>query len=456
MNTNSIIHPIYGEVLTNSWLPVYAHRTIKETKEHEFIEFPCYEILFLVNKEPGCIIRNKNTEHILQCFNGYYALSNKETTNNYSKVHITLSSAFPQIPPLETVDHIDDDYTNNHICNLRWLSRSDNSRKGQKKSVIESKKNGGKNGKHVMMKQPNIHDKHNRNSSTTIGLFRNIDKCAQYIIDHVVQKDKKPLLKTVSSKIRRAIQIPEYKAYGFYFDSYEINIEHEDWKHHPKHTQYAFSTHGRSRNGHGYIAQQQNMRCGSRYKQMTIDNSKKYIHRLIWETFMGEIPDHLDVMHDDEAPSNEDHSYRNWLCDLTLGPRSENMKSFHANGHNNVCETNTTPTFVENIPQANILNQRKFLNNPLGNLMRNGIPGIQYIQAKGRPSKYVLSRRFSVTGKDISSSGDSKKTDEEKFLQIIKIYQENCKKECQQSHIMELNMDDFSNYITEDGAPSEG
>ena len=39
----------------------------------------------------------------------------------------------------------------------------------------------------------------------------------------------------------------------------------------------------------------------------------------------------MDIMHNDNAPLCEDGTYRNWLCDLSIGTRSENMKSFHNN-----------------------------------------------------------------------------------------------------------------------------
>ena len=441
----SIQHPLYGNVMMNTWLPVLAHRRIKKTKQHKITEFPLYEIMFIENGDPGFIIRNKKTKYPINCHRTLFYLSENGKQFTFSILHLALPSAFPNTSPLETIYHIDDNHTNNHICNLRWLSRSENSRKGQKKSVNESKKNGGKNGRYMIMKQPDPQDKNNRAKTTTIGLFRNVDKCAKFIIENVVQKDNKPVLKTVASKIRRAIKIPEYKAYGYYFDSYEIEVENEEWKHHPIYTHYEFSTHGRCRNCHGHIAQQSKTRCGSRYKQIAIKGRYKYIHRLIWETFMGEIPENLEVMHDDEAPSNEDNSYRNWLCDLTLGTHSQNMVSFHESKNKIICEQNNNDNlgFVENVPETTSMNNRTFPNNVLGDLMRNGVPGIQYIQAKGRSSKYVLSRRFSKSGKDISSSGSSKKSDEEKFLEILRIYQERCKEECQEKDIMKLDLGEF-------------
>ena len=439
----SIQHPLYGNVMMNAWLPVLAHRRIKKTKQHKITEFPLYEIMFIENGDPGFIIRNKKTKYPINCHRTLFYLSENGKQFTFSILHVALPSAFPNIPPLESINHIDDNCKNNHICNLRWLSLSENGRKAQKISVNESNKNGGRNGRYTIMKQPDPQDKNNRAKSTTIGLFRSVDKCAKFIIENVVQKDNKPVLKTVASKIRRAIKIPEYKAYGYYFDAYEIEVENEEWKYHPKYTENEFSSHGRARNRYGHIAQQN--KSGSRYKQICIHGKPKSIHRLIWETFMGEIPENLEVMHDDEAPSNEDNSYRNWLCDLTLGTHSQNMVSFHDSKNKIICEQNNNGNlgFVENVPETTSINNKTFPNNALGDLMRNGVPGIQYIQAKGRSRKYLLSRRFSKNGKDISSSGSSKKSDEEKILEILRIYQEQCKEECQKKDIMELDLGEF-------------
>lgn len=430
--------------MMNAWLPVMAHKTNNVTKEHEIIEFPLYEIMFVENGDPGFIIRNKKTKKIKMAVNDAFQMWDGKETTSYRNTHVALPSAFPNTPSLESINHIDDNRKNNHICNLRWLSLSENGRKAQKISVNESNKNGGRNGRYTIMKQPDPQDKNNREKSIAIGLFRSVDKCAKFIIENVVQKDNKPMLKTVASKIRRAIKIPEYKAYGYYFDAYEIQVENEEWKYHPKYTENEFSSRGRARNRHGHIAQQN--KSGSRYKQICIHGKPKSIHRLIWETFMGEIPENLEVMHDDEAPSNEDNSYRNWLCDLTLGTRSQNMVSFHESKNKIICKQNNN-CFVENVPETTSINNKTFPNNALGDLMRNGVPGIQYIQAKGRSSKYVLSRRFSKSGKDISSSGSSKKSDEEKFLEILRIYQEQCKEECQKKDIMELDLGKFEVFI---------
>jgi hypothetical protein len=453
MNT---IHP-YGKINYECWLPVYAHRTCKKNKTSLIYPQHNYEILFrekdinLENNEwipanPPFLIRNKTTKDIiLPTFESYKLCENGEAIN-YLQTHIAVASAFPDIPPLETIDHIDNDPTNNTITNLMWLDRTTNSRKGQIKSVENIKKNGGKNGRFILMKQPPQDNKNNREASITIGLFKNMDKCAQFIIDKIIQKNDKPQLKTVAAKISRAISIPEYKAYGFYFDDYEIKIDNEEWKFHPIYTKYAISTHGRCKNSHGIISYEDKCRNGQKYSRVSIEKTHKYIHRLVWETFIGEIPEGLDIMHDDSAPLYEDGSYRNWLIDLSLGTRSENMKSFH-NKNLVVVEriSNTKPK--EKIEEEKIYCVRSYLNNVLGDLMKNHPLGIQYIQAKNRGSKYLLSRRFSITNKDISTPEKKSITDEEKFILILEIYKNNCIIEKQDKKFMELDIDSLKQYI---------
>ncbi len=453
MNT---IHP-YGKINYECWLPVYAHRTCKKNNTSLIYPQSNYEILFrekdinLENNEwipanPPFLLRNKTTKDIiLPTFESYKLCENGEAIN-YLQTHIAVASAFPDIPPLETIDHIDNDPTNNSITNLMWLDRSTNSRKGQIKSVENINKNGGKNGRFILMKQPPQDNKNNREASITIGLFKNMDKCAQFIIDKIIQKDEKPQLKTVAAKISRAISIPQYKAYGFYFDDYEIKIDNEEWKFHPIYTKYAISTHGRCKNSHGIISYEDKCRNGQKYSRVSIEKTHKYIHRLVWETFIGEIPEGLDIMHDDSAPLYEDSSYRNWLIDLSLGTRSENMKSFH-NKNLVVVEriSNTKPK--EKIEEEKIYCVRTYPNNVLGDLMKNPPLGIQYIQAKNRGSKYLLSRRFSITNKDISTPEKKSITDEEKFILILEIYKKNCIIEKQDKKYMELDLDSLKQYI---------
>ncbi|MBA42430.1 MAG: hypothetical protein CMF62_00285 [Magnetococcales bacterium] len=79
--------------------------------------------------------------------------------------------------------------------------------------------------------------------------------------------------------------------------------------------------------------------------------------------------------------------------------------------------------------------------------MKENIPGVQYIKSKNRGSKYCLSRRFSKSGKDISSSSSKKLSDEEKFIQILEIYKKNIIDTKQEQKIMNLNIDKLKQYI---------
>ena len=447
---NSNIHPVYGTFEYNVWKPLYYHRRNKKTGIHEFNKNENYEIIFIDNKESPFIIRNKHTKYYINKCREKYTLAYGEQNTTYSETHIAVASAFPHILPKETIDHIDDDPTNNHITNLMWMDRSENSRKGQKKAVKNSNSTGGRRGKFILMRKPDIQDKKNREKSVIIGSFRSIEKTAQFIIKNVIQKDNKPQQKTISSKIRRAILRPELTAYGYYYDSFEIKIDSEEWKSHPQCPEYEVSTHGRFRNSHGIISYQKRIRNGAKYSLVGFGTSNKYIHKLVWETWVGEIPDGMDIMHDDNAPLCEDGTYRNWLCDLSIGIRSENMKSFHNHKiSNNGKQINEK--LSENIPDKSILAPtRKFPKNPLGDLMRNAPQGIQYQQPKNRGSKYVLSRLFSKEGKDISSTGKKKITDEEKFLEILKIYQEQCLENKQDESYMKVNIEEYKKYIPQD------
>ena len=315
------VHPKYGNFEYNIWKPLYFHKTNKKTGLHEFGTNPNYEILFINSKETPFVVRNKKREAPIKSHCGYYTLAKNGVNTTYSETHIAVASAFPHITPKETIDHINDDPTDNRITNLMWMERSENSKKGQKKSVKNSNANGGRHGKYVTMRKPDLTDKTNRDKSIPIGLFRNLNKCSQFILDNIIQKDKKPKLGTIAAKIRRAISAPHLKAYGYYYDGFEINIDEEEWKKHPCFPQYQVSTHGRFRNSHGIISQQKKMRNGSKYSYVSCNQKNEYIHILVWETWVGPIPEGMDIMHDDTSLLNEDGSYRNWLCDLSIGTR---------------------------------------------------------------------------------------------------------------------------------------
>ena len=89
---------------------------------------------------PPFLVRNKTTKNMILPTFEYYSLTDNGETIKYAQTHVAVASAFPDVPPLETIDHIDNDPTNNTITNLMWLDRSSNSRKGQITSIENAKK----------------------------------------------------------------------------------------------------------------------------------------------------------------------------------------------------------------------------------------------------------------------------------------------------------------------------
>lgn len=58
-------------------------------------------------------------------------------------VHRLVANAFIQNPQnLKTVNHIDEDKTNNNVSNLEWMSHGDNARYSHNKPVVQLDKNG--------------------------------------------------------------------------------------------------------------------------------------------------------------------------------------------------------------------------------------------------------------------------------------------------------------------------
>ena len=131
-HTECVEHSVYGSIELGIWMPVYSFDKVKRIA----IKSTLYEICFLNNTETPCLIRNKARNslvkyHFHDNHDGYVSLKHADKTLSYLLSHIMLASAFPTIPLLKTVDHIDDNPKNHYLLNLQWLSTADNSRKGQ-------------------------------------------------------------------------------------------------------------------------------------------------------------------------------------------------------------------------------------------------------------------------------------------------------------------------------------
>lgn len=386
-------HPIYGPFILDQWIPVlYPNRT-----------FGNYEVK--INAE-GFIVRNINTNRHLKPYNSMI------TIGKGNKCHIPkllLSSAFPHINSDETVDHIDNNPSNNSILNYQWMSLSENSKKSQEKSYVP------RNGQKVILK---------KKSGEVLGSFKNINLAAVFI----KESHKKDIsLKSLESKISRAIKNPHFSVYGYQFSLFNNDCRDEIWK--PviiegNPTIYLASNYGKIKNIHDQYSSQTIVRENPKYKQVSINYKSYYVHRIVWSAFYGNIPMDKEVLHNDMIGILPDGSYRNYLEDLTLGTRSENMISYHQQKDKLLKIVQPIHTqFVEKTPSIDQLVLPPEPTTPFERLMAKPPTYIQYIKPTDkRGSKYVISRLCPGATTDISSSSSKKISDTDKFIQIITLY----------------------------------
>lgn len=332
---NDIIHNDYGIIKSNTWMPLHY-----KNDNDEIIKTDNYLIKFYDDIEHPFDIINIQKDEVIRTFNAMITFSHNDIQKKML-THVLLSSAFPKEVPNETVDHINDNPDDNRISNLRWLSQTDNSKKGQKKSAESKIKNGGAKGRKVIMC-----------NSEMIELkdFINIRVAAEYLIDN--DNRITGTVKTVETKIRRAIK-DNIRAYDYYWtEPDEKQIEGEIWKDIPDFyniekyngNTYQISSFGRVRSKHKLLLNPVQNRDNPKYTTVSLaidkNNAKRYyIHRLVWETFNGQIPEGFEVLHNDHAPLLENGSYRNWLVDLSLGTRKQNMQDYYDAKHSKLKST---------------------------------------------------------------------------------------------------------------------
>ena len=109
------MHPVYGAYVS-AW--------------HAIPAFPRYEV------NEYCEVRNKSTGKLLRPrqHSCQVALASEHHRKpcNRRIYHLALLAFFPHVPPLATVDHIDENHHNHHITNLQWSSVHDNAIKSNR------------------------------------------------------------------------------------------------------------------------------------------------------------------------------------------------------------------------------------------------------------------------------------------------------------------------------------
>jgi hypothetical protein len=309
-------HPIYGNVSVGVWIPIY-----KPVK---------YDYPVLSNTKAQLMLRNDSDVPILiKKANGdVYAPST--TIGNVSYLlQQTLASAFPNVKTHETVDHMDNIWTNNVITNLQWLSRSENSSRS-----YEARKS-------VMLGRPVgvVNPITGEDMETAFPTIAEAARAVRYSLQQ--QNNEDIDVETAEGKIRRSLDEPGLCAYGYKWREYnEVreNLEGEEWK-----TvditlpdcdytlSYTVSNKGRVRSfcnvpHFGYKSrysphrslQRQYIDLQGEYKSHTITFGK-----LIYRAFNGEIPNGYVITINKQAPKLKNGTFRYYPADLIAVSRTD-------------------------------------------------------------------------------------------------------------------------------------
>jgi len=345
------IHPDYGPFMYNK---EYVVRTY-DKKSDSYEIFDDYRLV-CSDTNDGIRIFNKNrkSQISLVVSHGCVTLSQSKDPRSFAIQNIILMSIFTNIDPVDevartalatdrnktpSVDHIDEDHTNDRPSNLRWMSRSENSRLGQKKSTKRVIEKGGIDGKALVLafkESPDI----------IVGEFKSRQSAGEYILKHltVIKPNSKATLHDIVGRICNVCSGTRKSAYGFVARDVktEVDIDDEVWVDCYLSPEYKVSNKGRIRGKHGTILKQWACRNGAKYLDVKmylpdIESPGKfrlkhaYIHSLVYFSFNTDrTPTKgIDVCHDDTVQL-VDGRHRNWLSDLTLGSRTENMIQWHA------------------------------------------------------------------------------------------------------------------------------
>ena len=291
-------------------------------------DFPDYEVNHFSQ------VRNIKTKKILK------PAEQRVRLNKVMKLiyHLSLVTFFPHIIPLETVDHIiEQDRNNNHINNLQWMMRTDNSKKS---TILQIRNSGPASSKSIQQWTLNnvwVADFESVLDAATCTLIGcgNISNCArntkpsaggykwtfkyQSTYDDLTNEKwaTSDQLKSMLKKIKqnrplsdKTISIIRVSNMGRVLTGKGIKTKGSKELAHPKYRRYADTQ----------------------------------IHRLVWAVWGDRspglinapgTPDHGKqeyILHDDSQPLDEDGCVSNAIDHLRLGSNRENMLECHAIG----------------------------------------------------------------------------------------------------------------------------
>lgn len=472
------IHPEYGTYSLNKEYDVHwFHR-----EAGKIVRFENYRVHVGANTAKTYDIVNVSTGKVLTPCDGTVTLCHDKYKHTITVVNIILSSVFPNLDPVElvklknpkskvkdpTIDHINTDFDDNSVSNLRWLTWSENAKLGQQKAAQLTRQAGGRYGIWVEIYE---NDPCIFLTEKPIGRLRSINKTAEQIMK--IRKEWSTSdKKSTASKIGEVLRGERKSAFEYFFKQVIFSKEKEDpdeeWIQCYCDNRYMVSSKGKARGPDGNSLAITRCRGSSRYSTVMISGKRTFIHRLVWFSFnKNSLPSddqvvvcdddtepsiepssktRMVICHDDTAPLMEDGSYRNWLVDLSFGSHSQNMIDWHrttADGTNTFDQFReetgpassasgvpdeivggsatarvSVPIYpVEIIPEAPAV--RTFAN-PLERLMDKPPQYVQYWKASpGNGSKYVLNKLSGLCEKDLKSVSSMKVSDKVKFLQTL-------------------------------------
>lgn len=222
-----------------------------------------------------------------------------------------------------TVDHIDEDYKNNHIDNLQFLTRRENSKKSNLQRTITKRNRPSKPLIVTDVKDGGIKNK----NGAIYNSFKSLSDDLGISISSIEKSLTRPnyyagsIYKIEYQSTESQLLPGEYvgKASEYFKSMYGNN--------------YRMTNFGRLINTIGGITDGSKVKRKGVYKQFGIkgvDNKHYKIeaHLLLWRYFHGEIPKGQVVRH---VRSNRDADgyERNYIEDLELGTQSQNCQDYH-------------------------------------------------------------------------------------------------------------------------------
>lgn len=304
-------HPKYGEIYFNTWLPMYTanrstHKAVPRSGYGAMLrdsaEFPMYVI-----NPSGNIYMPKNRHNL---------------------IHDMLATAFPNVPVGETIDHMDNQWWNDVVTNLQWLSKSENSARAHE--AVQ----------HHVIGRPVV--AFNKVTGEDLAFFPTIAAAGRGVAESIYNNTGEVVdAVTAESRVRNCIDGARDKAYGCHWRLWTEKLEDlegEVWRiveETPadcvEPVQFCVSNKGRFKSTWGTPHYgTKNRYCATRmFKVGYINQDGKaknltaYATRLIYKAFVGEIPEGHLVWVDRSAPRLPNGAYRTFVEDLRTAPRGQ-------------------------------------------------------------------------------------------------------------------------------------